>query len=78
MKGSLGCGLLFRANSDLCLTAFTDSDWTSFQITWHFTTDYFIHLGSSPISWRCKKQDVFRSSAETEYWAMTTTTCEIV
>jgi transposase InsO family protein len=79
LKGSLSHGLLFSSHSDLTVTAYTDSDWASCPMTRRSTTGYFITLGGSPVSWRTKKQSVVsRSSAEAEYRAMASTTCELL
>jgi hypothetical protein len=78
IKGSLGQGILFLSSNTLHVTAYTDSDWASCPTTRRSTTGYFIQLGTSPISWRTKKQTtVARSSAEAEYRAMAVTTCEL-
>lgn len=78
LKGHPGQGILLRSDSNLALTAFSDSDWASCPLTRHSVTGYFILLGGSPVSWRSKKQNtVSRSSAETEYRAMANACNEI-
>uniref|UniRef100_A0A2N9IYX8 CCHC-type domain-containing protein n=1 Tax=Fagus sylvatica TaxID=28930 RepID=A0A2N9IYX8_FAGSY len=78
IKGSLDQGIFFPSSNTLHVTAYTDSDWASCPTTRRSTTGYFIQLGTSPISWRTKKQTtVARSSAEAEYRAMAVTTCEL-
>ncbi|KAK2991896.1 hypothetical protein RJ640_011585 [Escallonia rubra] len=79
LKGAPGQGILLPANSSLTLRAYCDADWAGCPSTRRSTTGYIIFLGSSPISWRSKKQSVVsRSSAEAEYRAMATTSSEII
>ncbi|KAK3041222.1 hypothetical protein RJ639_028482 [Escallonia herrerae] len=79
LKGSPGQGILLPSNNTLYLQAFCDADWAGCPMTRKSTTGYIILLGSSPVSWRAKKQTVVsRSSAEAEYRAMATTTSEII
>lgn len=78
LKGCPGQGILLRGESNFQLYAFCDSDWASCPMTRRSLTGYFVLLGSSPVSWKTKKQPtVSRSSAEAEYRSMATTTCEL-
>lgn len=78
LVGTQTQGILLASNSAAELRAFCDSDWASCPMTWRSTTGFCVLLGSSPISWKTKKQAVVsRSSAEAEYRAMALTSCEV-
>ncbi|KAJ4768963.1 Retroelement pol polyprotein-like [Rhynchospora pubera] len=79
LKGNPGQGVLLRADSELQLNGYCDSDWASCPTTRRSLTGYFVLLGGSPISWKTKKQPtVSRSSAEAEYRSMANATCELL
>ena len=71
LKGSPGQGIMLRADSDLQIRAFCDSDWCGCPLTRRSLSAYVVLLGNSSVVWRTKKQDtVSHSSAESEYRAM--------
>lgn len=78
LKGSPGQGLLLRADSELTLQGWCDSDWAACPITRRSLTGWIVFLGNSPLSWKTKKQHtVSRSSTEAEYRFMAAITCEL-
>jgi hypothetical protein len=78
LKGNPGQGIFLRADCDLQLYAWCDSDWASCPLTRRSLSSWLVLLGNSPISWKTKKQHtVSRSSAEAEYRSLATTTCEL-
>ncbi|KAL9230729.1 hypothetical protein vseg_006043 [Gypsophila vaccaria] len=78
LKGSPGQGLLFRADSDLTIPSWCDSDYGVCSLSRRSVTGWYIFLGGSPISWKTRKQTtVSLSSAETEYRAMANIVCEL-
>lgn len=69
---------MLRADSDLSLQGWCDSDWAACPVTRRSLSGWLVFLGQSPISWKTKKQHtVSRSSAEAEYRAMAAVTCEL-
>lgn len=78
LKGTLGQGILLRADSPQHIKGWCDSDWGGCSLSRRSLTGYFVQFGESPISWRSQKQDsVSRSSAEAEYRAMAEVTAEL-
>lgn len=73
-----GQGIILNGSNQLRLHAYSDSDWGACLDTRKSVTGYLILLGSSPISWKSKKQHtVSKSSAEAEYRAMAVVASEI-
>ena len=78
VNGTAGQGILLQGSDHLTIQAYSDSDWASCPSTRRSVSGYVIMLGSSPISWRSKKQGtVSRSSSEAEYRAMAQTASEV-
>lgn len=78
LKGNPGQGVVLHRNCDLKLYGWCDPDWATCPLTRRSLTGWFIQLGTSPISWKTKKQHtVSRSSAEAEYRSMASTVCEL-
>jgi len=79
LKGTVNAGLFYSASSDLSLSAYTDADWGRCISTRRSLTGFCIFLGNCLVSWKTKKQaTVSKSSAESEYQAMSETTGELV
>lgn len=76
LKKNPGQGILLRADNNLSLEGWCDSDWASCPLTRRSLSGWFVLLGYSPVSWKTKKQPtVSRSSAEAEYRSMAAITC---
>lgn len=78
LKGTLGQGVLLRAESKDHVSGWCDSDWAACPLTKRSLSGWIVQYGSSPIVWKSKKQDtVSRSSAEAEYRVMAEVTAEL-
>jgi len=79
LSGTISKGILLQGADQLILQAFSDSDWAACSFSRRSVTGYILMLGSSPISWKSKKQGtVSRSSYEAEYRAMARAASEVV
>ena len=71
-------GVFFPTKFELHLKAYCDADWARCPDTRKSLTSYCVFFDDALVSWRSKKQSIVsRSSAEAEYRAMATTTCEL-
>lgn len=71
-------GLFYASKTDISLSGFADSDWTTYPTTRRSVTGFAIFLGKSLISWKSKKQTIIsRSSSEAEYQTLMFLTCEV-
>lgn len=79
LKGTIGQGVLFRAETTFTITSWCDADWGACRTTHRSLSGWIIQCGSSPITWKTKKQDVVSlSSTEAEFRAMRAITKELI
>ena len=78
LKGTLGQGILLKADSPMHYTGWCDTDYAACPLTRRSLTGRIVQFGGSLISWKTKEQDVVsNSSAEVEYRAMSELTGEL-
>ncbi|GJX81388.1 ribonuclease H-like domain-containing protein [Tanacetum coccineum] len=79
LKNAPGKGISFNKGNDLNLKVYVDSDWAKCKVTRKSITGYAVFMGESLVSWKSKKQSMLsKSSAEAEYRAMNSVTCEVI
>jgi Reverse transcriptase (RNA-dependent DNA polymerase)/gag-polypeptide of LTR copia-type/Integrase core domain/GAG-pre-integrase domain/Domain of unknown function (DUF4219)/Zinc knuckle len=79
IAGTAEYGLWYAKENGDELVGYSDSDWAGCYEDMKSTSGYIFFLGSSPISWRSKKQPtVALSSSEAEYVAMCSAACQAV
>ena len=72
LKGAPGQGILYGNHGHNRVECFTDANWARSKEDRRSTFDYRVFVGGNLVSWKSKKQGVVsRSSAESEYRAMT-------
>nr|KYP52007.1 Copia protein [Cajanus cajan] len=78
LKETPGRGILYKRNGNTSLEAYIDVDYVGSIIDRRSTTGYCTFLGGNLVTWRSKKQNVARSSAESEFRGMTQGICELL
>ena len=79
LRGTVELGLKYTCDNDVRLSSFTDADWAGSSVDQKSTSGYCFSLGSGMTSWCSRKQkSVALSSAEAEYMAASTASCEAI
>ena len=79
LKFTISYGLLFRRSKSRTLQAYSDADWAGCPDDHKSTGGFCVFLGPNLISWSSRKQrTVARSSTESEYRTLATTTAELL
>ncbi|KAI5337174.1 hypothetical protein L3X38_016443 [Prunus dulcis] len=79
LKGSPSRGILMKKNGNTIIIGYSDADWAGCTVDRKSTTGYCTFVGGNLVTWKSKKQNVIaRSSAEAEYRAMASLTCELI
>jgi hypothetical protein len=77
LKGSPGKGIWMNRNNTNTICGYFDADWAE-NFDRKSTTGFCTFVGGNLITWNRKRQNIVaRSSAETEYRAMTSTISEL-
>ena len=72
-------GILYKKHRHTRSECFSDTDWAGSKEDRKSTSGYYAFFEGNLISWKSKKQSVVsRSSAKSEYKAMTQSVCEIM
>ena len=78
-KGKRKFGVLFKANGNLDIQAYTDADWAGDKGNRRSTSGYFTLVGGNLVTWRSKKQKVVAlSSAEAEFRGVARSLAEVL
>lgn len=79
LKQALGTGIQFEYGKKLTLYAYSDADWAKCPISRKSVSGFCVYFCNNLISWKNKKQAIIsRSSAESEYRCLASTTCELI
>ena len=79
LKGIVDYGLKYEVNQKINLEGYVDLDWAGSAIDRKSTSGCFFSMGSGVISWLSRKQSyVALTTAEVEYVAACSTSCEVV
>ncbi|GJX27479.1 ribonuclease H-like domain-containing protein [Tanacetum coccineum] len=79
LKQAPSTGVQFNKGNEFRLHAFSDVDWAKCLKTRKSVSGFYVYFCNNLVSWKSKKQaTISRSSAESEYRCLTSTTCEVI